>query len=134
MFSELFEYDTASVPVEQRAQMAGILKARADILHAAADVSALRARVWRGDESLKDITDLKAADLTKLRQDYGKQAVEFLKGAVNIQELKETAPMIALALLQTLNIPLPMVLEALGVDVDQIKLLVSQIKELVEKD
>lgn len=133
LLKELLTYDPSSLNAEQREQMAGILKARGEILRASAEVSDLRARAWAGEEGMADLIELKAADLAKLREDYMNQVRPFISTAVNVEGLTGLLPMMAMAVLQNFNIPLPVVMEALGIDVDQIKLLVDKGKEVFDE-
>lgn len=132
MSAELLNYDPSTVEPEIRAQMAGVLRARNEILRASADVAELRARAWDGEAGATDLIDLKAADLAKIREDYINRLRPFLKEAVDTEGLKDMFPMLVVALLQNFKVPAPVVLEAIGVDVDQIKLFVNSIKDLIE--
>lgn len=132
MFAELLSYDPDTIDSATREQVANILKARSEILQASAEVGALRARVWAGEAGLEDVIDLKAADLAKLREDYINKMGPFVQSAVDLEELKGMLPMFGMALLQTFKVPMPVVLEALGADVDQIMLLIRQIKSAIE--
>ncbi len=130
MFAELFTYDPATLDPEIREQMAGVLQARSELLAAQAEVAALRARAWGGEVALDGIIDLKAAELARLRQDNSNRMRALLKGSVDVEELLEVLPTVGVLLLQKFNIPLPVILEAAGVDLDAIKALLEATKEL----
>lgn len=133
MLEMLLSYDPNSLSEEHRAQMAKILSARGDILRASAEVNDLRARAWAGEEGLADLADLKAADLAKLREDYRDELLPFLKEAVDLEQLQGLIPMVALAAIRSFRIPPPVVMEALGLDVDNMKMLTEQIKKLISE-
>lgn len=132
MLTELFSYDPAEIDPERRKQMSIILSSRAAMVRAQADVGELRARTWAGEDGLNDIIDLKAADLDKLREDYRRHVQEMLSTAVDVQGLLETLPMLALAVLQKFNVPPMLLLEALGVDFDALKVVTEGIKDMIE--
>lgn len=131
MFTELFSYDPSAIEPEHRERMAGILKARCEYLRAAAEVMDYRARAWAGEMGLSEIAELKAADLAKLRQDFSKQVMELLKTSVDLEGLMESLPMLVLAVLRNFKVPLPIVMEAIGLDLDQFKFLTEELKKLV---
>ena len=131
MFAELFTYDPATLDPELREQMAGVLQARSELLTAQAEVAALRARAWGGEAALDAIIDLKSAELAKLRQDSSNQMRALLKESVDLEGLLDVLPTLGVLLLQKFNIPLPVILEAAGVDIDGIKTLVEAAKELI---
>ena len=131
MFAELFTYDPATLDPAIREQMAGVLQARSELLVAQADVAALRARAWGGEAALDAIIDLKSAELAKLRQDSSNQMRALLKESVDLEGLLDVLPTLGVLLLQKFNIPLPVILEAAGVDIDGIKTLVEAAKELI---
>lgn len=130
MFAELFTYDPATLDPAIREQMAGVLQARSELLAAQAEVAALRARAWGGEAALDGIIDLKAAELARLRQDNSNRMRALLKGSVDVEELLDVLPTVGVLLLQKFNIPLPVILEAAGVDLDAIKALLEATKEL----
>lgn len=131
MFTELLSYDPETLDPEIREQVSNILQARSELLVVQAEVAGLRARVWAGEDGLDDAIDLKAADLLKLREDHRDQFVKLLKVSVDVEGLVELLPALGVALLQKFNIPLPVVLEASGADIDALKLLVEKTKELI---
>jgi len=132
MFSSLFSYDPATLPAEQREAMAGILKARSEMLAAQAEVTSIRAQAWGGTPAAADLAELKAQELAKLRQAWIEQVRPFLKDAVDVENLMELVPAVVAGVLQSFKIPLPIILESLGVDVDAIKLAADGLKELLE--
>jgi len=131
----LLTYNPADLSDDHRTQMAHILKARAELQQASAEVAILRARVFSGDPdpSLPDLIDLKSANLLKLRQDSGHATMAFVKNSVDVDGLLEVLPTIGFLILQKFEAPLPVVLEAMGVDIDAIKLLVSELKKLASE-
>lgn len=131
MFTELFSYDPSAIEPEHRERMAGILRARREYLRAAAEVMDYRARTWSGEVGLGEIAEIKAADLAKLRQDFSKQVMELLKASVDLEGLMESLPMLVLAVLRNFKVPLPIVMEAIGLDLDQFKFLTEELKKLV---
>jgi hypothetical protein len=131
LLEELLSYDPSTIDVETRAEVSNILQSRSVLLAAQAEVAGLRARAWAGEAGLSEIIDLKAADLTKLREDNSKSLIALLKKSVDTDGLLEMLPMLGVALLQKLNIPLPVVLEACGVDIDAIKALVEMAREAI---
>lgn len=132
MFEALLTYDPTSVSAAHREQMARILRARSEFLRASADIAELRARAWSGDQTVNALIELKAADLTKLREDYVHgHAVPFLKEAVDLDKLESLVPMVMIGVLQSLKAPLPIMLEALGLDFDYFKLAAEQLKEFI---
>ena len=130
LFSDLFTYDPADIDPERRLQMVGILRARAEYLHAAADVSEYRIRSWSGEAGLGDIAELKAASLARLRQNYADRVRSFIKESVDIEGLTDLIPAVISGVLQNFKVPLPVLMEALGIDLDQFKMLAEQIREL----
>ena len=132
MLTELFSYDPSAIEPEHRDHMARILKARTEYMRAAAEVIDYRARAWAGEEGLEDVAGLKAADLTKVREDYFREMRELVKASVNVEGLMDMVPMLVVAVLQNFKIPLPVVLEAMGIDLDQLKLFVEQLKKLID--
>lgn len=133
MLDELFSYDPSTIGPKYREQMAAILKAKGEILALSSEVTSLRARSWAGEEGLTDLIDLKAADLLKLRVDHADLVGPFVKDATDLDALKTLLPMIAMGVMHTFKIPLPIIVEAIGFDVDQFKMLAEAIKELVEE-
>lgn len=133
MLTELFSYDPNTISPENRVQMAGILQARGEYLRASAEISDLRARAWSGEEGLGDISDLKAVYLTELRKNYTKQVGVFLKSAVDLEGLKELVPTVLAGVLQNFKTPLPVVMEAVGMDLDNFKIAAEQLKRLMEE-
>lgn len=133
MFEELLNYDPATISPEIREEVAAILKARSELLVAQAEVAGLRARQWASEDGLGDLIDLKAADLARLREDYGNKGVALFKNAVNVEGLLEMLPMFAVALLQQFKIPLPVLMEAVGMDIDGIKLLVEMARDAISE-
>lgn len=133
MFDELFSYDPNSVSQEIRSQMIRILKARGEHQRYSAEVSELRARAWAGEDGLTGITELKAADLAALRADYIALVLPFLKASVDVEKLMDLLPALGMAILQTLNVPLPVIMEAAGGDFDNFKMLAEQLKELINE-
>lgn len=134
LLTELFAYDPADIEPEYREKMAGILKARAELFSLSSEVTGLRARAWAGEEGLTDLIDLKAADLAKLREDYGKQMIALFKVSVDVEGLLGLLPMLGLAVLNKFKVPPLLLLEAAGMDVDNLKLIAQQLKELVEEN
>lgn len=132
LLTELLTYDPATIDPSVRYQVAGILQARAELLTRQAEVAALRARAWGGEDGLNDAIDLKAAELTKLRKSNSEKMRALLKDAVDLDGLLDMLPALGVAVLQKFNVPLPVVLEALGVDIDAIKEMVTATKELIE--
>jgi hypothetical protein len=133
VFSNFLSYDPKTIDPAYREQMVEILKARGEILRISAEVSNLRARSWAGEAGADTAAELLAAGLAKARADYISKVRPFLDGVINLDKLKDLLPMLALAGLQVLNVPLPVILEALSVDVDNIKVLAEAIKELIEE-
>jgi len=131
MFADLFTYDPAAIDPAIREQMAGLLQARSDLLAAQAEVAALRARAWGGETALDDIIDLKSAELAKLRQDHNDRIRALFKESVDVKELLDVLPTVGVLLLQKLSIPLPVIMEASGMDMDAIKMLVKAAKDLI---
>lgn len=132
MFSALFAYNPDALPAEQREAMAAILKARGEMLKVQAEVVDLRAQAWAGVAGASDLADLKGQDLQKVRQAWLEQVRPFLKDAVDVENLMELVPAVVAGVLQSFKIPLPIILESLGVDVDGIKLAAEGLKELLE--
>ena len=60
-----------------------------------------------------------------------KHKVALLKESVDLEGLLDVLPTLGVLLLQKFNIPLPVILEAAGVDIDGIKTLVEAAKELI---
>lgn len=133
MFAELFSYDPAEIDPKYREQMVAILRAKSELLRVTAEVNDLRARTWGGDDSVVGLMELKAADLAALRQDFIALVGPFLEQVVDVEGLKSLLPMIAMAAMQNLKVPFPVIFEACGVDFDQFKLLADQIKEFVSE-
>lgn len=133
MFAELFSYDPANLPAEVREQMAAILTTRGVLQRASADVSDLRARAWAGEEGLTEVIELKAADLAKLREDFSAHFVPFIKDSVDLDGLMEMLPMFALGVLSKFKVPPLLLLEAIGMDVDNLKLLADKLKEAFDE-
>lgn len=131
MLEELLGYDPSTIDDKTRAEVSNILQSRSVLLAAQAEVAGLRARAWAGEVGLNEIIDLKAADLAKLREDYSKSLLALLKRSVDVDGLLEMLPMFGMALLQKLNVPLPVLLESLGADLDAIKALVEIVKEAI---
>jgi hypothetical protein len=131
LLEELLGYDPSTIDDKTRAEVSKILQSRSVLLTAQAEVAGLRARTWAGEVGLSEIIDLKAADLAKLREDYSKNLLSLLKRSVDVDGLLEMLPMFGMALLQKLNVPLPVLLESLGADLDAIKALVEIVKEAI---
>lgn len=89
MLIELFSYDPSAIEPEHRDHMARILKARTEYMRAAAEVIDYRARAWAGEEGLEDVAGLKAADLTKVREDYFREMRELVKASVDVEGLMD---------------------------------------------
>lgn len=132
MLSELFSYDPKDIDPEHRVLMAGILQARGEYLRASAEISDLRARAWSGEEGLGDIADLKAVYLTKLRADYTEQVRALLVDAVDVGGLMELIPAVLAGVLQNFKVPLPVLMEAFGIDLDNFKMASDALKDLME--
>lgn len=128
----LLSYDPASMPEESRQQMANILKTRGEYLRSAAEIADLRARIWSGEQGLNDITELKGASLTNIRALYIEQVITLLKDSVDLEGIMALMPMIIGGLLQSFKVPIPVMFEAIGSDVDQLKILVEGIQGLLE--
>ncbi|HEY6019066.1 MAG TPA: hypothetical protein VIY48_03975 [Candidatus Paceibacterota bacterium] len=133
MFADLLSYDPSTVDPKYRDQVASVLRARGEFLRASAEVAELRARAWAGEDGLTGIIELKGADLTALRQDHMEKALTFLQDVVNLDQLKSLVPMLMMAVLQNLNVPLPVIGEAIGLDFDAFTLLASQLKEVFDE-
>ena len=134
MFQELFTYNPADIQPAHREQMAAILKARGEFMRASAEVSDLRARAWAGETGMDDLIELKAADLAKIRQDYAPLMIGLLKESVDVEGLLSLVPMLVAGVLQNFRVPLPVLLEALGVDFDNLKLLAEQLKDFINEE
>lgn len=132
MFSALFAYNPDSLPAEQREAMAGILKARGEMLKVQAEVVDLRAQAWAGVQGASDLAEIKGQDLQKVREAWLNQVRPFLAGSVDLENLMELVPAVVAGVLQSFKVPLPIILESLGVDVDGIKLAAEGLKELLE--
>ena len=132
MFAELFSYSPDDIEPKYRERMAQILRARGELLRATSEVIDLRGRAWAGEPGLTAIIDLKAAALTALRRDYQQVAVSFAKETIDVDGLLEFLPLILTGILSKFHVPLPVVLEALGADVDGLKLLAELLKKLVD--
>lgn len=133
MFDALLAYDPATVSPEIREKLAGILSNRAELLALQAEVTALRARAWSGEKGLDALIDLKAVGLVKLRKNNGERLLSLLKESVDVDGLVDLLPTIGIALLQKLNVPLPVILEAAGADIDAIKEMVKAAQELISE-
>lgn len=134
MLKELFTYNPDDIHPTHREQMAAILKTRGEFMRASAEVSDLRARAWAGETGLNDLIELKAADLAKLRQDHAPRLIGLLKDSVDVDGLMSLVPMLAAGILQNFRVPLPVLLEALGVDFDNFKLLAEQLKDFINEE
>lgn len=132
LFSAMFSYDPATLPADKREQMAEILKARGEILRVQAEVVDLRAQSWAGVPGASDLAEIKAQDLAKARLAWVEKAKPFVVASVDTDSLMELLPMIIGGVLQSFKVPLPVVLEALGADVDNLKVMVEALKELLE--
>lgn len=132
MFGQLFTYNPADFDEETREKMASILKARAEYLHASAEVLELRCRAWAGEAGIEDLAELKASNLAKLRQDYAERMQNLFVDAVNMEGLVALLPMVAGGVLQNFKIPLPVLLEAAGLDLDYLQIAVRGLKGLFE--
>lgn len=132
MFPQLFSYNPDDIDPAHRELMARILKARGEYLRVSAEVSDLRARTWAGEKGLDGVAELKAAYLAKLRTDYTEQVRELLKESVDLEGLTDLIPAVIAGVLQNFKIPLPVLMEAIGVDLDNFKLLSEGLKELIE--
>lgn len=133
MIDQLFSYDPSTIAPKYREQMAEIITARLTYLKASVEVNELRARSWGGEAGLTEIIELKSADLAKLRMDFVEKLMPFLQEVVNLDALKGLLPMVALGVLNTFKVPLPVIGEAIGLDVDNIKMMGESIKELIEE-
>jgi len=133
LLTELLSYEPADLDPELRSKVASILHARSELLARQAQVAGLRAQVWSGVDGLTDIIDLKAAELAKLRKANSEKARDLLKDAVDLEGLLEILPAIGVSVLEKFNIPLPVVLEVIGVDIDAIKEAVSATQELIKE-
>jgi hypothetical protein len=134
LLNELFSYDPKDIRPEIREQMAGLLRMRMDLLRATTEVLEYRARVWAGEAGLEDIAELKAADLARLRADHLALVIDLVKNSVNVEGLKGLFPVVLVGVLQNVNIPLPVILEAVGADLDNFKSVAESLKRLVEEN
>lgn len=133
MLDQLFSYDPSTISPKHREHMARVTQARVEYLKAAIEVAELRARAWAGEAGLTEVIDLKGSDLTKFRVDYTEKLLPFLQEVVNLDALKSLLPMMALGVLNTFKVPLPVIGEAIGLDVDSIKMMGESIKELIDE-
>jgi hypothetical protein len=133
LFADMFSFSPTDVEPEYRERLAAIHRKRAEYLHAQAEIADLRARTWSGETGLEGITDLKGADIAKIRQEFVENFSSLLKEAVNVEGLLSMLPMVAMGVLQNLKVPLPTLMEAAGADFDQLKLLVEQLKDFIEE-
>lgn len=137
MLGELFEhvltYDPKTIDPEIRESMGRIIQARADYLAASAQVAAMRAKIWAGDTNLSALADIQADDLTKARLDYAMQVRNLVKEAIDLDSLMELVPMIIAGLLQSVKVPFPVLFEAVGVDLDQVKLAAEALRDMFEE-
>lgn len=132
MLSELFSYDPKDIDPEHRELMADILTVRGEYLRASAEVSDLRARSWAGEVGLDDLAELKAVDLVKLRTDYAERVRGLLVNVVDVGGLMELFPAVLAGVLQNFKVPLPVLMEAFGIDLDNFKLASDALKDLME--
>lgn len=133
LFNHVLNYDPNDLDPAIREQMATIIKARAEFLTASAQVATMRARIWAGEDGLTSLAEIQANDLTKARMDYVEHARALLKESVDLEGLKNLAPMIVAGVLQSVRVPFPVLFEALGVDIDQVKVVAHLLRELFEK-
>lgn len=127
--SDLLSYDPALIRPAQREQMANLLRIRGEYLAKVAEVTALRAQSWTGVEGAKDAADLKALELAVPRLAYVNAIRALFKDAVDTDGLVDLLPMFGIAILQKFKVPPALLLEAVGMDIDQIKLFVEAVKE-----
>lgn len=134
MLSGLLTYDVNDLDSVTRMKVADILKTRAEVLHATAEATQLRARVWAGEESLTDLAEAKAAELYQLRENYAKLVHPFAKSAIDVDSLVELIPMILDGVLQSVKVPIPLLMEIFGADIDNIKNIANGLKKINEED
>ncbi len=133
LFKHMFTYNPEDLDPEIRTSMSALLMARAEYLIAQAEVMNLRSRIWGGEKNLDSFAELKAAELAKVREDYSQRVQAIFKDAVDVDGLAELIPMIAGGVLQNFTIPLPVLLEATGLDLDYLKIIVEKLKGLFEE-
>lgn len=130
----LLNYDPNTVKPEYRARVAKMYAIRSQILRANADISDLRARAWEGDSSLNVEADRLEEELIRLRKTHNLELRTFFESAVDVDGMKDMFPMFAMAFLQHLKVPLPVLLEALGINTRQLKGHVDQLKGMFKED
>jgi len=134
LLNSLLAYDPATIDPALRAQVSGVLKARSELLTVQGELASLRARTWAGsDESLNELIELKSAVLKKLRKDHTEKQLEVLKGSVDVEGLLEILPDLGVALLEKLNLPVPVLLEVFGADFDALKEMLAAGRELINE-
>lgn len=130
----LLDYDINTVKPEYRASVAKMYAVRAQILRMNAEISDLRARAWEGDSSLSVEADRLEKEAAKLRRAHTLELRTFFQSAVDLDGMSELFPMFAMALLQHLKVPLPVLLEALGINARQLKGQVEQLRDMLKED
>lgn len=134
LLNSLLAYDPATIDPATRAKVAGVLKARSELLTVQGELAALRAVTWAGsNESLTEVIELKSAVLKKLRKDHSEKQLSLLKESVDVDGLLDILPDLGVALLEKLNVPLPVILEIVGADFDGIKDMLAAGKELINE-
>lgn len=137
MIGELFEhvlrYEPTDLDPALRERMAVVTKARGEYLAAASEVAIMRSRVWSGEKDLTDLAEIQAANFAKLREDYAQSMRGLVMEAVDLDSLAELVPMIVGGVLQSVKIPIPLLMEAIGLDIDQVKLLAKSLRDVFEE-
>ncbi|HSE60727.1 MAG TPA: hypothetical protein VLA88_00355 [Candidatus Saccharimonadales bacterium] len=120
VLAQLLTYDPDNLPQGVRDQVARILQERAEHEEAAAELHRLRARQMTGEKGLQDLIELKTRELTKERVEYMQAAGAFVREHVDLAGLQGVASTALLLTLQSLRVPLPILLEIIGVDLDAV--------------
>ena len=133
MLSDFLNSDMSSVDPQLRERVAYILKSRAELMRALTELTELRARMWAGETGLEGIIDLKTADLAKMREDFGKGAIGLIQESIDVDGIVSLLPVFGLALLRNFKVPIPVILEIIGLDTNQVKQISKTLKEFVDK-
>ena len=125
-----------TLPPKDRQALASLIEARNTYRLAQLRLDTLKVQLLRStdpaeQQRLTEEIDLLAhVTLAPARTEHSHILVPLLKSAVDIEELKELAPMLVLNLLQTVNLPLLM--EAFGLDADNVKDVSAMLKQFLK--
>ena len=118
---------------EQRSSLADLIEVRNEYNQALIILNQMRIEVLRNytEEGEARLTDFSAAIVSPIRIRVSTQLVGIMKDVVDVEGLKGMMPMVVMALLGNINLPL--VLNAIGLEPDTIEELINLTKDFFKQ-